>query len=1004
MLKRESAEFGDEPAAKRIRPAPSFSPLSEDSPAPQSGEYQIQSLAFPQECAALPEVEEFVDQAKEVLSRTAVNLEDTVHDDSAKALKTIAELAANPEILFGFSGPSGAGKSSLLNSILEEPNLLPHGRLGEACTPCPIHIAWNGDENFSYRAEIKFVSTEAVMEDIRSALRSLRADLVVKGSNADPLARSMALFSNIAELKKKRPDYIYDSATEIHKYVGTTKLYKCKTRDELISKVHPLLVPKTARGKAGTELWPLVSGVKIFIKNNLLKKGLVIVDIPGCGDSNTARGGRAREYMSKCAALCVVVDSLRARSDEVFSQHLIQALQEIEYNNCMDRIVLVSTKMDNFPENTFDDIEDDDFQRISTRCQRAHELYYAALNKQETLTMESNELTSAQRNLTSRKKKWTQVLQKTRTEDEVYGPNFGVGKNMVRGGLTDTEDAQNKVDELEEQAHTVRARLGVLRKNSRELRLNITSLGEAYDKLSFEYRKAQVGWLSHISERQLKEVFEQAQQIVYQERMDDAQENGGELPKRLELENRFPFFGVSSKKYTMLKLKANNKMSEQEVFETVEETGLPKLIEHLLGVFEHARLDKLSSLSKDIEVELRSLKLTLFEDTKLEDVDQQIASTAIAEANRRIQSMKVHLDDEVQANKKDLAIAYTGTSLPSKLEDTATKVTQMMSKIMDKWRKARGRDPEKTFGWSTYRSIVSNQGQSRSGIKLKDDFNERVVLRINRAILPMWQEFFSENDSTVITMLENLQDTFLSSIKEACMDIEKCAEQAGIQSGAIRELNELRRAQEQRIIQAIRAATIALSNCYIDPSAEMAENVKKSWVKGYKAASAVGPPNVLLGMSNTMIKHLQDDKVITKTLMVLNDKIDTKIEGILRKMNEKLIEISSSLAKDYKNTLVRRELSGEASEAEKIEAARHEMIAAGYVSLSTGEDRNDIMSDASEGQESMMAMREDETDIEDDEMTDPIQINTKPKSAHETVVATKTEVVDEGETDEDDLW
>lgn len=190
----------------------------------------------------------------------------------------------------------------------------------------------------------------------------------------------------------------------------------------------------------------------------------------------------------------------------------------------MDRIVLVSTKMDNFPKNTFDDIEDEDFRRILNKCRRAHELHNAALDKKETLTLRIKALASTQSNLTGRRKKWTQVLQKTRTEVEVYGPNIRVDGKTVRGALTGAKDAQEKLDELEQQAHTIKAQLGDLRKSLRELLLNIASLSEAYDTLSLQYRKAQVGWLSHISERQLKEVFEQAQHLLYQERMDDAQE------------------------------------------------------------------------------------------------------------------------------------------------------------------------------------------------------------------------------------------------------------------------------------------------------------------------------------------------------------------------------------------------------------------------------------------------------------------------------------------------
>ncbi len=63
--------------------------------------------------------------------------------------------------LVGVFGQTGAGKSSLINTVIEEKNLLPSGSF-KACTSVMIKVEANR-LNHKYEADIEFISKEVRM-------------------------------------------------------------------------------------------------------------------------------------------------------------------------------------------------------------------------------------------------------------------------------------------------------------------------------------------------------------------------------------------------------------------------------------------------------------------------------------------------------------------------------------------------------------------------------------------------------------------------------------------------------------------------------------------------------------------------------------------------------------------------------------------------------------------------------------------------------------------------
>lgn len=63
-------------------------------------------------------------------------------------------------------------------------------------------------------------------------------------------------------------------------------------------------------------LWPLVKVVKLYIQADILKTGIVLVDLPGSHDTSVARSQMAAQYMKNLALCCVTSVAKRAATDK----------------------------------------------------------------------------------------------------------------------------------------------------------------------------------------------------------------------------------------------------------------------------------------------------------------------------------------------------------------------------------------------------------------------------------------------------------------------------------------------------------------------------------------------------------------------------------------------------------------------------------------------------------------------------------------------------------------
>lgn len=94
-------------------------------------------------------------------------------------------------------------------------------------------------------------------------------------------------------------------------HLDQTKHIQCSSATEFLGE---LLKCVTADPKA-SGIWPLVCQVKIKCNSKALETGIVLVDLPGEGDTNVARNHASRSFFEKAEHFWIVAPTTRAIDD-----------------------------------------------------------------------------------------------------------------------------------------------------------------------------------------------------------------------------------------------------------------------------------------------------------------------------------------------------------------------------------------------------------------------------------------------------------------------------------------------------------------------------------------------------------------------------------------------------------------------------------------------------------------------------------------------------------------
>ncbi|KAA8571370.1 hypothetical protein EYC84_001374 [Monilinia fructicola] len=233
-----------------------------------------------------------------------------------------------PRVLVGVLGYTGSGKSSLINALIDEEMVVPANAM-RASTSVVTEISWNDsdDPEKVFRAEIEFISEtewkeemEILLDDLKNATKG--EDVSVRsGSEASTaFAKISAVWPGVtlAKLKGMTSDELFQQVD------GVSNILDCHLdifdrKAKSFSQQINAYIDSNNKQNSSKEIsyWPLVRCVRIYTKAEILRHGLVLVDLPGLGDSNTGRTQVAENYAKNLTYIWIVADIVRAIDDQI---------------------------------------------------------------------------------------------------------------------------------------------------------------------------------------------------------------------------------------------------------------------------------------------------------------------------------------------------------------------------------------------------------------------------------------------------------------------------------------------------------------------------------------------------------------------------------------------------------------------------------------------------------------------------------------------------------------
>ncbi|KAB5566086.1 hypothetical protein GE09DRAFT_1283951 [Coniochaeta sp. 2T2.1] len=229
-------------------------------------------------------------------------------------------------VSIGFVGATGAGKTSIINALLGFRDLLPSTLIPAAAFEAQIKFRTEQDirQTLEYYFDAVATADEATKaaKTDPSASASLNDPAAADEDVSDLLEMVSAVFNiDEAALRTETTDSLLAKHPDVRRLLGTTKtVKKFQSEVEAFSEsIRPYMDSVTAvHGDTGVEFeaWPLIDVVHIFVKSDVLKNGVVLVDLPGLADSTQSRARVAQKFFAKLSVTAIVAPAVRALNEQ----------------------------------------------------------------------------------------------------------------------------------------------------------------------------------------------------------------------------------------------------------------------------------------------------------------------------------------------------------------------------------------------------------------------------------------------------------------------------------------------------------------------------------------------------------------------------------------------------------------------------------------------------------------------------------------------------------------
>ncbi|KAK4241501.1 hypothetical protein C8A03DRAFT_30363 [Achaetomium macrosporum] len=311
------------------------------------------------------------------------------------------------KILVGVAGATGAGKTSLLNALLGYPELLPSSSTEAATATCRedrkelrVHEFENEDERFQAIEEITDIISRGIHKicaiwdldesEIEDAGYTVESILAKNEHIVKILGQNMTIFSSDAD----------QFAAEVKPYLDSTPTSQ------------------------GITAWPLIKEVRIYVKAEILKHGIVLVDLQELSDMVEDRSAVAEGYYRNLSVTAIVTPAIRA-VDEKAGVKLMSSHQELRMHldgKCnKDSFCVVVTKIDDlncdaFCKGTKEARQDAELQAeageiksVSNKSNEAHKELRRSERKLDSMSRKCADLTAKIDTLGGNRNKWKEM-------------------------------------------------------------------------------------------------------------------------------------------------------------------------------------------------------------------------------------------------------------------------------------------------------------------------------------------------------------------------------------------------------------------------------------------------------------------------------------------------------------------------------------------------------------------------------------------------------------------
>ncbi|KAK0742907.1 hypothetical protein B0T18DRAFT_489791 [Schizothecium vesticola] len=265
-----------------------------------------------------------------VLGSSALHLEpDSAMSNLRQTAQDLAAFQCPPTRVVGLVGDSGVGKSSLLNSLLDVHGLARVSNIGAACTCVVTEYRYHEADDFAINVEefsndeLRRQFTEMVGNYRHHHFHSAEFETNEERRDWEDLAKLArdtfsvmfrGRFTTALLTSEQQKEVVETLLSWARERNPVARQSIAPTAEECSATLMRLTSEEAS--PQGPAAWPYIKKISVSLNAHILSKGLVLVDLPGLRDLNSARRTVTERYLLSCDEIFAVCSIGRATTDE----------------------------------------------------------------------------------------------------------------------------------------------------------------------------------------------------------------------------------------------------------------------------------------------------------------------------------------------------------------------------------------------------------------------------------------------------------------------------------------------------------------------------------------------------------------------------------------------------------------------------------------------------------------------------------------------------------------